>query len=265
MKTLVSAAAVAALAGSAFGLGETLDRSNYRILTVNTPGVTFAKAPLDGTSRAPLSGQGTAVYGWDDNTPTSGGPGTIGGAGFIASAAGTGVLGAEDYGSTLSASGPPNGSPSTQADTMNVISYEFVGGVQQVGGIVFFDFFFNNLTTANSFGLTFPSAGNFVWSITFAPSALTVPTEGFHQLVANTNPALGPVTTGQWFLSDTGAGPVVGHNDTAFDNGTFNYGTATTPDVRSVGHLFALGVPTPGTAALMGLAGLAGMRRRRNR
>jgi hypothetical protein len=262
MKTLVSAAAVAAIAGSAYGLGETLDRSNYPIYTASTPGITLTALPMSSADRGPLSGQGTSVYGWDDTTPD------INGRGFVAAPAGTGILGVEDYGSTLSASGPPNGTPTTQFGTMNAMSYEFVGGVTAIGGILFFDYFFNDFSFGNGFGIQFPSAGNFIWSITFNPTGLIVPTEGYHVITANTNPNIGPVSSGQWFLSEFSADPSgfpggIGHNDLAWDSGTFDYdGTGASPPVN-IGYAFAIGVPTPGAVALMGIAGLAGVSRRR--
>jgi hypothetical protein len=264
MKTLVSAAAVAAIAGSAFGLGETLDRSNYPIYTIDTPGITITRTPLSGADRSLGSGTAaTSVYGWDDNTPVSGGPGTIGGSGFLASPPGTGVLGFEDYGSTVSASGPPNGTPTSQHDTMNSMAYEFVGGVSATGGILFFDFYFNDFTVGNYFGVAFPSAGAAIWTITFDPTGFIVPTEGYHAVSANTNPNIGPITSGQWYLSDSGANPIHGTNDLAWDSGSFDYGTPSAPNIQSVGYLFALGIPAPGTVALMGFAGLAGASRRR--
>jgi hypothetical protein len=261
MKTLVSAAAVAAIAGSAFGLGETLDRSSFPIYTIDTPGITITKAPLSGTTRGSL-GSGTAatsVYGWDDNTASSGGPGTIGGSGFLASPAGTGIIGIEDYGSTLSASGPPNGTPTNQFDSMNSLAYEFVGGVSATSGILFFDFYYNDFSFGNGFGIQFPSAGAFIWTITFDPTGFIVPTEGYHVITANSNPNIGPLSSGQWYLSDSGANPIHGTNDLAWDSGSFDYGSGTV----DLGYLFALGVPTPGTVGLMGLAGLAGVSRRR--
>jgi hypothetical protein len=260
MKTLVSAAAVAALAGSAFGLGETLDRTGHRIFTQDTPGVTISWASMDGSSRGTLGGGAapTSVYGWDDATPTSGGAGTIGGAsGFFAAPAASGVIGVEDYGMSVSPSGPPNGAPTTATDTETLFAYEFVGGVANPYGILFMDFYFNDgATFATGFGVQLPTAGNFIWTITFGATPFTgVPTEGYHVMVANDNPGIGPITTGQWFLSSTGAAPIIGHNDLTIDNGTGGG--------FPIGQLFALGIPTPGTAALMGLAGLAGLRRRR--
>jgi hypothetical protein len=257
MKTLVSAAAVAAIAGSAYGLGETLDRSSYPIYTIDTPGITMRAHALDGSDRAPLGGIGTSVYGWDDNV------GSVAGQGFLAAPAATGIIGIEDYGSTLSASGPPNGAPTNQYGMMNSMSYEFLGGVSAVGQILFFDFFFNDFSIGNSFGVAFPQAGNFWWTITFDPTGFILPTEGYHVMTANTDPNIGPVSTGRWFLSDVGVAPLHGTNDLAWDAGSFDYdGTGPNGPV-DIGYLFAVGVPTPGTVALMGLAGLAGVSRRR--
>jgi hypothetical protein len=256
MKTLVSAAAVAAIAGSAFGLGETLDRSSFPIFTTDTPGITITHTPLHeaATTRGPLAGLGTSVYGWDDTTP-----GYNYGSGYFASPPATGVNGFEDYGSTLSASGPPDGTPTNQFDTMNTISYQFIGGSYTTNGIMFFDFYFNDFSYANGFGVSFgPYLGAYLWTITFGGSSVTVPTEGYHAVVANTDSNIGTVTNGIWFLSDLGANPAVGHNDLAWDSGNTG-GTAPV----NLGYLFALGVPTPGTAAVMGLAGLAGVTRRR--
>jgi hypothetical protein len=258
MKTLVSAAAVAALAGSAFGLGESLDRTNAVIFTVDTPGVQITKQDIG--SHQPVGRIGTTVYDAEG-----------GGAGYVAAGPATGFLGFEDYGTTVSASGPPNGVPTTQVDTEELHEYGFVGGVTASGGVVFFDFFYNNFSFATSFGVQFPSAGNFIWTITITtPSTVLVPTEGYHQLFANNDPNIAPVTSGQWFLSDVGASPTIGHNDNAWDNGSFDYGdndpndpNVPDVDIRPIGQNFRINIPTPGAAALMGLAGLAGLRRRR--
>lgn len=258
MKSLVSAAAVTAIAGSAFGLGETLDRSNAIILTVDTPGVQFTRTAIGTPSPTPVAVPLTTTYD------------SLAGIGFVASAPATGNLGVEDYGTTDSSSGPPNGTPVTQFETRGLHEFGFAGGQDNgsqgaaVSGVIFFDFFFNDFSFANSFGVALPTAGAYFWTITIGnPAALQIPTEGFSSMFANNNPNIGPVTSGRWFLSDVGANPLIGHNDLAIDNGTFDFGTTTTPDVRNIGHNFSIVVPTPGAAAIMGLAGVAGLRRRR--
>jgi hypothetical protein len=265
MKTLVSAAAVAAIAGSAFGLGETLDLSSIPIYTVNTPGVTITKMPLDQTGRGALGAftgvPSSSVYGWDDNTYNTGHSGSV------AAPASSGVIGLEDYGTTLDPSGPPTGSPTTDYTTFNCNMVEFAGGVDTTNGVLFFEYFYNDGTLANSFGIQFGTVGNYVWALTFGGSGeIAIPTEGYMRIETNNNPNIAPSTNGQWFLSDAGANPVFGYNDLTVDAGQFDYGTSTAPNVQDIGYRFALGqVPTPGAAGLLGLAGLAGVSRRRRR
>lgn len=273
MKTLVSAAAVAAIAGSAFGLGETLDRSNYPIYSNDTPGVTVTATRMGSTERTTLHGSGTAVYGWDDSEPF---PTNGQGLGFLASGYVSGNLGYEDYGSTLST--PPNGTPATQHDVMKTTVYQFWGNVQSTGlPILFMDFYFNDNSYANGFGVSFGATNpNYLYLFTITltgPPSFLAPTEGYHRIFANTDPNIanaGAVTTGFWALSNEGANPLNGTNDLAWDSGNHQYttGTGTTETVigtYDIGYLFALAVPTPATTALMGLAGLAGVSRRRRR
>ena len=247
MNALVSATAIVAIAGSSFGLGESVDRSGATILSADMPGVTITKREML------------------DPIPT-GVPQTIydsldAGAGYLSFSPTSGSIGIEDYGTTLSPSGPPNGTPTDAFDGVLITEYQFVGGVQQSGGILFFDFYFNDFSFANSFGVQLDTPGNFLYTINF-PAPVGVPTEGFHGIFANDNPNFGPITTGQWFLSDVGANPTVGHNDLSIDNGFNDYGAAA-PDIRDIGHNFALIIPTPGAAAMLGLAGLGALRRRR--
>jgi hypothetical protein len=244
MKSLVSAGAMAALAGTAFGMGETLDRSNATILTANTPGITITREEIG--THTNVDRQGTAIY----NTLVGG---------YVASPPSSGTLGVDDYGTTLSPSGAPNGAPTTAFDTFHLCAYRFAGGVTAAGGVLFMDFFFNDFSFADSFGVQLNTAGNFIWTITIGnPGALNVPTEGFHLLSANTNTNIGPLTTGTWFLNSS---VTAGHNDGAWDNGSFDYGTPT--GVQPLYYGFELQVPTPGAMALFGVAGLAGIRRRR--
>lgn len=253
MKTLVSAAAVTALAGSAFGLGETLDRTNIPIFTLATPGVQITRTEL-GSHQPVARTSANTIYGWD-TTATAG---QISGSGFLASPPASGVLGAEDYGTTYGDGvngGPPTGS------SFELCEYDFVGGVTATSGVMFFDFFTNSFSYAGGFGVQFPSAGNFIWTITISnPAANVLPGEGYHQVFANDDPNVAPITSGQWFVSDKGANPDYGTNDLSWDSGSYDYGSGTV----SLGYNFALReTPAPGAAAVMGLAGLAGLRRRR--
>ena len=70
--------------------------------------------------------------------------------------------------------------------------------------------------------------------------------------MATLEPAICSPTTGQWFLSD--AGPSIGSEDVLIGGGGGG----------QFSHNFAINaVPAPGAAALLGLGGLIGFRRRR--
>ncbi len=242
MKSLVSALAVTALAGSAFGLGETLDRTSHAVYNEsNLPDyVTVTKTPIDG--RIDTRAQ-TTVF---DNVG--------GGSGFLASPAASGSLGVEDYVTTLG-DGASDGVDGSGNATFSLLELGFVGGVQQAGGTIFFDFFHSDFSAATGFGVSFTSPGNFIYTISINnPGATQVPVEGLLLLTADTG------TTGQWFLSDQAF--AAGSSGDWFDGGKFfDYGAPT--GVQEIDWLSRLDVPTPGAAALFGIAGLAGIRRRR--
>jgi uncharacterized protein (TIGR03382 family) len=152
--------------------------------------------------------------------------------GYVAFPAATGVLGFDDYDSI-------NDAP------IVMDSFQFVGGVSTVGGIMFVDFFDAGGVFVDGFGVALPSAGNFIWTISLA-GTVTVADAGLVQMTADA------ATTGLWFLGD--GGPTIGSED------VFNGGGGD----GQFSHNFAINaVPTPGTAALLGLGGLIGFRRRR--
>jgi len=159
---------------------------------------------------------------------------------YAAFPAATGSLGFDDYQSTYA-----------DGDSFALQSMRFVGGVTTVGGIMTFDFFDadDNLVSTTSLGL--PSAGNFIWTITFesAPglkdSDFFVPASGYLQLSADA------LTTGQWFLSTSL--PTVGTESREPGEGS----------LTAQSHRFELNVPTPGALALLGMGGIAALRRRR--
>lgn len=138
---------------------------------------------------------------------------------------------------------PPTGSGNFIMD-----AFKFAGGVTAVGGILDFFFLDAGLNVVSSFGVTLPSAGDFLWTITPtvpAPAAVG----GFLQIQSRTG------TTGRWFATSTAAAP--GSNSFASGHGsTFSSG----PKIASF-ELQAL--PAPGAAALLGLGGLVATRRRR--
>jgi MYXO-CTERM domain-containing protein len=260
MKTLVSAAAVAAIAGSAFGLGETLDRSNYARINATT----MIEVGSETRSGGPIYGYGASVYGWDDSTAT----GTIVGTGLVAFPLATGLLGVEDYGMETPAPGstPPNGTPGLHPTT-TLVAYEciLVLPAAPSGGVIAFafDWFQNDFTPAYGFvgSIGLPAAfagGTFFISFTAGGAPFgAMPTEGYHTITADDGSLGGDFAfSSRWPMSTFGAAPSYGHNDLAWDNGTG-------PGGGNVGHLFAMAVPTPGAMGLLGLGGLVAIRRRR--
>ncbi|MBX3410191.1 MAG: hypothetical protein KF859_09935 [Phycisphaeraceae bacterium] len=147
--------------------------------------------------------------------------------------AGGGVLGFDDYQSTM-----VNNAEELQ-------SIRFVGGVTQAGMVLQFQFYTENAILLSSFNVALPQGGNFIWTISpLGAGNFTAAKNGFMQIVAQGN------ATGQWFL--TGTAPSVGTSDPTVGGagGTLN-------------HAFELVTPTPGTMALLGAGGLVAIRRRR--
>jgi hypothetical protein len=261
MKTLVSAIAVTAIAGSAFGLADTIDRTNYPIYDENNlpDFVSIEKFELDARVDSRV---GTPIFdgmGSDDGF----------GSGYLASPLGTGTLGIEDYVTSLG-DGASDGVDGTGNSTFSLIEFGFVGGAEDLadptgntGGILFVDSFFTDFSLAGGFGLSLAQGGNFIYTITINDPANTqFANEGLLVLTANTDPAIGPVSGGQWFLSDkvAEAGAHGQFAETAITGAkTFDYGAGPVP----INYISRLNVPTPGAAALFGIAGLAGIRRRR--
>ena len=154
-------------------------------------------------------------------------------AGYQAFPAGNGVLGVDDYTSTV-------------AGPVALDTFRFVGGVDAAGGVLNFEFFdATGVTLVDAFSVTFAAAGNFIYTITIG-AAVTVDGAGILQVSTDS------VSNGQWFLSDNG--PTVGSEDAGF--GGANGGL--------LAHNFELNqVPAPGALALLGLGGMVAGRRRR--
>jgi MYXO-CTERM domain-containing protein len=145
--------------------------------------------------------------------------------------AATGSLGFDDYSSTMTA----------PVETLQ--SMRFVGGVAAAGQTLQVDIYSVSVVLVNSFQITLPQGGNFIWTITGIN--LDIPKDGILQMTAVTG------SQGRWFL---GAGaPTVGTQSATF--GGANGG--------ALSHRFEFTTPTPGALALLGLGGLAASRRRR--
>ncbi|MCP4593867.1 MAG: hypothetical protein GY842_24295 [bacterium] len=88
----------------------------------------------------------------------------------------------------------------------------FVGGVTNPGEVLFFNFYDAVGVPSSSFGVQFPSAGNYFHTLTLAPP-ITVPERGFLEVVADDGSVTVP-SSGEWLLGD--AGPTVGTEDPFF-------------------------------------------------
>lgn len=254
MKTLVSALAVASLAGSAFGVTEigprgvnfspaTIDRvNNYGDITQY---ITIEATPIEESG---VTDRGTPVY-----------SAIQAGAGYLSatSSPSSPIVGFNDY--QMSTDPGPFGAPLTNP-VVALDKMRFVGGVSVAGSSMDFYFLQNDSSTATAFTITFASAGNFIYTLTLngTPGGVQVPTEGYYVSLKGA----GAGTASQFYAGSTlGSGaPTVGAQDTSNDF-VFNYGGVT--GAVPISERFELQVPAPGAAALMGLAGVVGLRRRR--
>lgn len=170
-----------------------------------------------------------------------------GAAGNFAAPAAAGPVGADDYVSTV-------GGP-----TFQLADFGFTGGVTAAGQVAFFTWFTVNtagtvFTPVASFGAAFPSGGNYIWTITFAPStALTVPSAGVIQMYVD--PGFYVPSTGRWFLTSPDA-VTEGSNNPAVLGGS-------TASGNPLVHRFRMAVPDPATISLLGLGSLFLARRRK--
>lgn len=149
---------------------------------------------------------------------------------YVGFPAAGGSLGFDDYSSTMTA----------PVETLQ--SLRFVGGVTNAGETLQFDIYSTSAVLVNSFQVTLPQGGNFIWTINSIN--LDIPKDGLLQISA-----IGG-GTGRWFLSETA--PSVGTNNLALGGASGVYS-----------HRFEFTTPTPGALALLGLGGLAASRRRR--
>lgn len=218
MRKLVTIALVASLAGFAFA-----DRTVDNILVVGKD-CTVTATPLNVERSLP---DPTTVYSQMNS-----------GTGWQAFTAANGYIGYDDYTADAVMTG-----------TEELTVLRFVGGVADVGGVMFFEFYDADQNFLSDFGLPLSSAGNYIWTITLGPgSGVNIDPTGIMQVWVDDGSVLA-ATTGQWFASD--AAPTIGSEDPTF-GALASYGYS---------QAFELTVPEPASLLLLGLAGLL-LRRR---
>ena len=126
--------------------------------------------------------------------------------------------------------------------------FQFVGGVDALGGTVFFDFFDANGAFVDGFGVSLSQTGNFIWTIT-TDGLFEAAAGGFVQMTVDDGGFVVP--NAQWFLSDGAAAIGDALLEDAGGGNNFNFA------------LVGSEVPAPGAVALLGLSGLVASRRRR--
>lgn len=161
--------------------------------------------------------------------------------GFVGSTLG-GAIGNDDYDSTGTAD-------------YELYKFKFVGGYAAGAGIIYFDFF-NAAGTqyVDGFGLDLSAqgTGGYIWTITINNPFL-INNDGLVQMSGGTDVN---ATQALWYA--TNAQPTIG-TAVPGNAGTYDYGLGEV----DIDWRFEMITPAPGALALLGLAGLAGTRRRR--
>lgn len=129
--------------------------------------------------------------------------------------------------------------------------FQFVGGIDQAGGVVFFDFFDAAGALIDGFGVQIAEAGNFIWTIDLNES-ITIANAGLIRMSIDDEDlaGAGSAAAGRWFLGNAGA--TIGDAGASEADPDFNFA-------------FALNstVPAPGSLALLGMGGIVMSRRKR--
>ncbi len=140
---------------------------------------------------------------------------------------------------------------SISAGDITLNQFQFVGGVNQANGVVFFDFFTSAGDFIDGFGVQLAESGNFIWTIDLNES-IDIASAGLIRMTIDDEDLAGAGSTaaGRWFLGNAGA--TIGDAGLAEGDPDFNFAFALNSNV-----------PAPGTLAFLGLGGLCASRRRR--
>lgn len=131
--------------------------------------------------------------------------------------------------------------------------FRFVGGVAAAGQVLFFTFFTPSFAAQDSFGVQFPSGGNYIWTITISTPANHIHHNGgFYRMWADDGSVL-VLSKGTWFMDSTA--PTKGTTGPAYPGFT-NGG-------NPLNHKFAVIIPEPATLAMFGMGVLTLIVRRR--
>ena len=127
----------------------------------------------------------------------------------------------------------------------------FIGGVNQVGGTVFFDFFDSSGVFIDGIGVSLNQSGTLLWTVNLG-TAITIANEGFIRMSIDDENLSGSGSTarGRWFLGNNGA--TIGDAGNAEVSPDFNFNF----ELNS-------SIPAPGSLVLLGLGGIVVGRRRR--
>lgn len=140
---------------------------------------------------------------------------------------------------------------STSSEAIELASLVFVGGVDQAGGVLIFEFFSGNMMV-ESFAVQFEQAGDFVYTIEFDDSYM-IAGSGRMRVLADDEGEYGVATTGSVFLGSEA--PTIGST-------TENYGYTSFLGDHLDAKFGLVAVPGPGVG-VVGAAGLLLAARRR--
>lgn len=221
----ISTAALLVAAGAAVAAPVGIDRSGFEIYTGQATALDSASV-----------NRGVSATRYSDIDPGAGGYVSFPDTAVTVDGA-LAVAGTADY-------------TSTTTSNITMDSFRFVGGVDQAGGVVFFDFFDAGGVFVDGFGVLLADAGTFIYNITIN-TPFDVAGSGFVQMSVDDEDLAGAGSTaaGRWFLGNAGA--TVGDAGFAEAAPDFNF------------NFEINGVPAPGAFALLGLGGLVATRRRR--